>query len=632
MENSHEIYNVILNNKKINYRTIPLKIDDPKIYFEILRDNVLSEIASELDTNTENNHIYTGTCNRSGIVIIKNISTNICLTHYLIIIDNIKYIIVSDINFCESELIDNKRDAVIKLYPKICFTGKELNINIISCIYDRIQQYKSISIMNEKYNNIGIIPSILDPFYTKPGTYTNKDYNIIDKCDEFQYKIIMSLRSNIELIHGSAGTGKSTVIFNIIAKRIPDDHIILCTAVQNQAIDALVQKLENSNSKFIVIGNSKDLGDTAKKYTSEEIYKTSPEINKIIKSLEKWNKFYQVLLSKPEDDWIEFLCKNHLQKLILKEPSYIKTYVLSQIEKLENEIEEIKKNIIKTARIFLCTIASIHKLPVNHIDTIIIDEAGSMTEMIMSTVLITNPLNLILIGDHKQLGGFTHAPDFITNEIKHNTSYLERALKNGRGYNMLKIQYRMSYDICNMVSRIFYNNMIISKFKKSTNSLKWFNIKGIELKDNSSYYNLEEIEFIKKIIPNDTKTMIITSYSKQFERLKYSIDNENISVKTIDSSQGTECDIVIVSLVRSNDFNKIGFLYDKKRLCVMLSRAIKELWIVGNYETFKNSPHKIWKSITSYFPIMNKNDVNTLLFSNKPLKTRNIINIDLNLD
>ena len=74
-----------------------------------------------------------------------------------------------------------------------------------------------------------------------------------------------------------------------------------------------------------------------------------------------------------------------------------------------------------------------------------------------------------------------------------------------------------------------------------------------------------------------------------------------------DNYQGEECDIVIVSLTRSNDSGDIGFLQARERLVVLLSRARDGMILFGNMETFMKSKKggKMW---TQYFDALKKNN------------------------
>jgi hypothetical protein len=62
----------------------------------------------------------------------------------------------------------------------------------------------------------------------------------------------------------------------------------------------------------------------------------------------------------------------------------------------------------------------------------------------------------------------------------------------------------------------------------------------------------------------------------------YGGKNSYFKVFTVDSYQGEENDIILLSLVRSNSYLSVGFLDNKNRLVVALSRARRGLYIFGN--------------------------------------------------
>ena len=72
-----------------------------------------------------------------------------------------------------------------------------------------------------------------------------------------------------------------------------------------------------------------------------------------------------------------------------------------------------------------------------------------------------------------------------------------------------------------------------------------------------------------------------------------------ISVNTVDGFQGQERDVILISLVRSNDAGQIGFLRDLRRMNVAITRARMKLIILGNVQTMMQHPFykKLWESI-----------------------------------
>lgn len=67
-----------------------------------------------------------------------------------------------------------------------------------------------------------------------------------------------------------------------------------------------------------------------------------------------------------------------------------------------------------------------------------------------------------------------------------------------------------------------------------------------------------------------------------------------MTVSTVDSYQGQERDIIIISTVRSNLRGNVGFLQDERRINVALTRAKESVIVVGNSRTLNNS--QIWKN------------------------------------
>lgn len=91
---------------------------------------------------------------------------------------------------------------------------------------------------------------------------------------------------------------------------------------------------------------------------------------------------------------------------------------------------------------------------------------------------------------------------------------------------------------------------------------------------------------------------VISPYDDQVDLINRKIGLENLEVDTVDGFQGREKEIVIISLVRSNENNNIGFLKDVRRLNVALTRARKKLIIIGDSSTLDS--HETYLSLLDY--------------------------------
>ncbi len=246
----------------------------------------------------------------------------------------------------------------------------------------------------------------------------------------------------------------------------------------------------------------------------------------------------------------------------------------------------------------------------------IIEEAGEVMEPHVITSLTQHTQQLILIGDHKQLKPKTNC-DEIGRKYKLNISLFERLVNNDFPVVTLKIQHRMRPEISRLVSKHIYDGCI----EDSESVHKYDNVKGMvhnmffinhheyesHDEDESSPFNTHEATFViylcKYLILNGHKSdniTIITPYLGQLREIKEhsKLACVNVKVSTVDNFQGEENDIILLSLVRSNKEEDIGFTRFKNRVCVAMSRAKKGFYCIGNFCTFIKKS-KLWQLIFS---------------------------------
>jgi superfamily I DNA and/or RNA helicase len=147
-------------------------------------------------------------------------------------------------------------------------------------------------------------------------------------------------------------------------------------------------------------------------------------------------------------------------------------------------------------------------------------------------------------------------------------------------------------------SDYFYKGLLKSENNdpKDIIPIRFFDTAGADFNEtydenSSSLTNIKELEFIEKMLSTWNieldKTIFISPYSAQVQQVKTRFPQLK-KASTIDSFQGQEAENVIISLVRSNGDGKIGFLKDYRRMNVALTRAKKQVFIIGDSATVGN--------------------------------------------
>jgi superfamily I DNA and/or RNA helicase len=117
---------------------------------------------------------------------------------------------------------------------------------------------------------------------------------------------------------------------------------------------------------------------------------------------------------------------------------------------------------------------------------------------------------------------------------------------------------------------------------------------------------------LQRFIEERIDVGIISPYRVQTHYLRQQIRRREefrrvrhlISVGTVDGFQGQERDIILISLVRSNEHGQIGFLSDLRRMNVAMTRARMKLLIFGNRETLSHS--QFYRRLLEYVDTLNQ--------------------------
>ena len=247
---------------------------------------------------------------------------------------------------------------------------------------------------------------------------------------------------------------------------------------------------------------------------------------------------------------------------------------------------------------------------------VVVEEAAQVLEAHIITSLTKGTQHLILVGDHKQLrpNPTVYA---LAREYNLDVSLFERMVNSGMQCYQLNTQHRMRPEIARLMQFIYddlQNHESVHEYEDVRGVSK--NIYFIdhrfpedetEVNDKlKSHSNKHEAEFIAALCEyfilqgyEPQKITVLTMYTGQLLTLKRTMPKtkfEGVRVTAVDNFQGEENDIILLSLVRSNNKKKIGFLAVRNRVCVALSRARKGLYCIGNFALLAEKS-ELWRRI-----------------------------------
>lgn len=340
--------------------------------------------------------------------------------------------------------------------------------------------------------------------------------------------------------------------------------------------------------------------------------------------------FNKDLISEDDTDTFEKLNVARIERLSLLK-SLPSTFPVPHTADRYTDTKEMREFYLANARLVFCTVSSsakLHGKGMFPFELLVIDEAAQLKECESAIPLqLPGVRHAILIGDERQLPAMVKSK--VSEEADFGRSLFERLASLGHKKHLLNVQHRMHPSISSFPNREFYANKILDgqnvKLQsyskcflqgKMYSTYSFINVaQGKEAVDRKhSTMNTVEVAVISEIVANLHKVKcskkkvrvgVIAPYKAQVhaisERLgkKYSSDGQSdfsVTVRSVDGFQGGEEDVIIISTVRSNGSGSVGFLSNRQRANVALTRARHCLWIVGNGTTLENS-RSVWSKL-----------------------------------
>jgi senataxin len=304
-----------------------------------------------------------------------------------------------------------------------------------------------------------------------------------------------------------------------------------------------------------------------------------------------------------EDMWTEYVLKQ-----ITGEPTNDADEVKDLLKACIKEVERwcmprtLTPILIQNASLIACTNSQgmseiLKNWPFKYV---LEDEAAQCIEPESLLAMRQTTKKVVLFGDPYQLSGFVQSP--VAKNARYDRSLMKRLMEAGFPSIFLDTQHRMHPEISQFPSRYIYKGELKDgdSVKKISNDYPLKPYQLIHIANGKEAFaesagktrtrcNMTEVSWVrnwlkKKLVPAKD-VAVITPYQGQRQRLSDQLLCFNgVSVQTVDSFQGQESEVVILSLVRTH--GGIGFLGELERLNVALTRAKRAFIIVGNLKHF----------------------------------------------
>ncbi len=479
--------------------------------------------------------------------------------------------------------------------------------------------------INAKNNRLADLKDIFaGQLKPEKRTFTPIAFPWLNKTQEQAVNEVLWAK-DVEVVHGPPGTGKTTTLVEAIYETLHRETQVLVCAQSNMAVDWISEKLVDHGVPVLRIGNPSRVNDKMLSFTYERKFESHPDYPELW-SIRKTIR--QIKENRKRGD-------NVHQKI-------------ARLRDRASEIEmAINAQLFDEARVVACTlVGSANKLLVRHkFSTLFIDEAAQALEP-ACWIAIRRASRVILAGDHQQLPPTIKCYEAMKQGL--GKTLMERIVENQPdAVTLLKVQYRMNDDIMKFSSDWFYHGAVESDESVKhrsvldfEHSIQWIDGNEIlqqvneDLKkterleidfteqfigENHGRINKAEAELVLSTLKNYIDKIgkerflaerldvgIISPYKVQTQYLRQQIRKREefrpfrqvISVNTVDGFQGQERDIILISLVRSNDNGQIGFLSDLRRMNVAMTRARMKLIIFGDKATLQH--HAFYRKLIQY--------------------------------
>lgn len=451
-------------------------------------------------------------------------------------------------------------------------------------------------------------------------------------------------------IKGPPGTGKTSVVLEIIAQAVTRGERVLACAPSNLAVDNLVERLDGvANVRALRFGAPERISPAALSSSLDVKVAEATEAffaKQRVESSETSIELRAAIERYAKAQMVPQKVKQQLQNRITALKAKLKASV--QAGTKHRKASEAK--ILRQANVLLATnagagIEAIQNLP--PFDLVVIDEAAQASEP-LSWIPMVRGKRVVLIGDPCQLAPVIRSQEAVeaglarslmSRLMPRNDELPESSNKGNRATAYassgvlaltLSVQYRSHQAISSWSSAEAYGGKVQAHKSVKTSLLR--DLQGVqktpitalpmlmittrtdvgripvdchERRIGGSYLNEGEamtaaahVLVLLKASVKPSDIAVISPYAAQVRLLRNVFataltnvqDAEQIEISSIDAFQGREAECVVISTVRSNSRRFVGFLSDRRRMNVAITRAKKHVTIIGDDATIRSDP------------------------------------------
>ena len=521
------------------------------------------------------------------------------------------------------------------LKPESKYNHRPINPNLPNFIFDPKYAGETVVDLNAAMEDIR----------------SHKIGNLNDRQLEAVTKSVLA--KDLALIQGPPGTGKTTVIAEIIWQEIrknPDCRILL-TSQTNLAVDnALVRLQGQAGIRPVRIGKPDKLEPEGRRFSlpvmdswaqdakNSDDNATRIWIDRIVKKISNDPKYSSAISSwKSELEAKDKHSRTEFSRLYRSNVNLVAATcsICGSRDFMESYSDMFGGN--ERSDMFF--------------DVVIMDEASKATPLEMAVPLVLGK-KIIVIGDHKQLPPMMDENTIdsalekigkkeIAEKLQKAESQFKRLFEAAAKVRKtivatLDTQYRMHEQIMNTIKQFYqeelaatgglkcgitetmdipdlankgsrWHGITLNPIIQPSTHAVWIDVHTPETYLSPGYKNEGELKAIDLVLkalqqadgysefvnaqqkPEDKEVGIITFYSAQSREIKKKYKGKNYRMDVVDRFQGMERNIIIVSTVRSNPKNNIGFAKEIERINVAFSRARRLLIVVGNKRQFESN-------------------------------------------